>query len=277
MLISANSGMYSSRSADVRYDMADVSIDMLADVGFEAVDINFCATVRDINAVGNAARETVLDQPDGLDRLEAKLRERGLAYSTCHLPFYNYFRDNDEEKIRLFDVGTYRALDGAGRLGLKWAVIHSAPEVDQICNFVRPYADYANARGVGIAIENLRVVKNEVTIEAIEKLSAEGYTVGCCFDTGHSNFAGDNVADSIRQFGKRIKMLHVHDNYGDRDAHQPPYGGNIDWKSVVAALNEIGYEGDFNYEINNTKLPDSVRVESLKYDVALAKAILGRI
>lgn len=273
MLISANSGMYSSRANDRRLDMVNDTVDMLTDCGFEAIDINFCATVRDIEAVGNKARETILDQPDGLDRLEKKLKERKISYSTCHLPFYNYFMENEEEKIRLFDEGTKKAINAAGRLGLKWAVIHSAPEVDQICDFVRPYAELATPQGVGIAIENIRIVPVEVTRDAIDKLASEGFIVGNCFDTGHSNFAGDVVADDIRILGKRIKMLHVHDNYGDRDAHQPPFSGNIDWKSVIGALREVGYEGDFNYEVSTTNIPMPAKPKYLKYLAELARAL----
>lgn len=275
MLISANSGMFSSRATDKRLDMVNDTVDMLADCGFEAIDVNFCATVRDINAVGNKARETILDQPDGLERLKKKMDERGLAYSTCHLPFYNYFRENEEEMIRHYDEGTKKAIDAAATLGLKWAVIHSAPEVDQICDFVRPYAALATPKGVGIAIENIRIVPNEVTRDAIDKLASEGYIVGCCFDTGHSNFAGDDIPEAIKLFGQRIKMLHVHDNYGDRDAHQPPFAGNIKWKELIAALRETGYEGDFNYEVNTTNIPDSAKPAFLKYTALLAKALLS--
>lgn len=275
MLISANSGMYSARAGQKRYDMVNETVDKLADAGFEAIDINFCATVRDINAVGNAARETVLDIPDGPERLAKKLKERKISYSTCHLPYYRYFEPADDAKKKLMDEGIRKGIDAAGKLGLKWAVIHTAPELDTVLDYVRPYAQYAAERGVGIAIENVYYSTNEVTREAIDRLSSEGLTVGCCFDTGHSNYAGDNIPDAIRFYGRRIKMLHVHDNYGDRDAHQPPFAGNIKWKELVEALYETGYEGDFNYEISATNIPDSARTEFLRYTVELAKALLG--
>jgi len=66
--------------------------------------------------------------------------------------------------------------------------------------------------------------------------------VGVCFDTGHVN-TGACVADVIRALAGHLVSVHLHDNYGDRDAHDMPGEGNIDWPTVLAGLRRAGYRG----------------------------------
>ena len=70
-------------------------------------------------------------------------------------------------------------------------------------------------------------------------------------------------------------MLHIHDNYGTLDNHNPPYFGNIDWQDVMSALHDIDYKGTFNYEVNLTSLPEAVRDDIARYLVATGKALVG--
>ena len=44
MLISTNSGLYSARPNEPRISLEE-AMDFFARVGFEAVDVNFCATI----------------------------------------------------------------------------------------------------------------------------------------------------------------------------------------------------------------------------------------
>ena len=69
-----------------------------------------------------------------------------------------------------------------------------------------------------------------------------GAPVGICLDTGHVN-QGDDVLAYIRAIAGRIATVHLHDNYGDRDAHAMPGEGNIKWPVVLKALREAGYRG----------------------------------
>ena len=86
--------------------------------------------------------------------------------------------------------------------------------------------------------------------------------LGICLDTGHRHRLGD-VAEGIRQGGKAIITLHVHDNHGQRDEHQMPFTGTIEWASVLRALREIGYQDTFMYEVGRdadvSQLPENHR------------------
>lgn len=76
-----------------------------------------------------------------------------------------------------------------------------------------------------------------------------------CADTGHSNkatrFNGNpSPADVIRMMGSKIEVLHLNDNDTLTDQHKIPLTGCIDWKDVFDALDEVGYDGVYNMELN---------------------------
>jgi sugar phosphate isomerase/epimerase len=73
--------------------------------------------------------------------------------------------------------------------------------------------------------------------------------LGCHLDLGHCHLHGRSPAAMLRQFGARLRHLHVHDNNGREDLHLPPGAGTINWTEVAAALHEIGYNGTATLEV----------------------------
>ena len=49
-----------------------------------------------------------------------------------------------------------------------------------------------------------------------------------------------------------MKALHVHDNDYQNDYHMLPYLGKMNWKEIATALADVGYTGNFTYEINSS-------------------------
>lgn len=91
-----------------------------------------------------------------------------------------------------------------------------------------------------------------------------------CMDTGHTHeatpFGVPDVAQAIRILGSDIKLLHLHDNNSTYDQHLPPIivGKNvINWPEAFDALDEIGYDGVYNFELNLRQftgvMPDAVK------------------
>ena len=68
------------------------------------------------------------------------------------------------------------------------------------------------------------------------------------WDFGHSNLMGYDKAAAIQLLGGRIKGTHVHNNGGYFDLHFPPSCGSVDWKSVMGALKDTGYDGYLTLE-----------------------------
>ena len=57
-----------------------------------------------------------------------------------------------------------------------------------------------------------------------------------------------SIGNEIRKLGDYIRVLHIHDNMGDRDSHLYPTKGITDWYDFVNALDEIGYKGVLSLE-----------------------------
>ena len=60
----------------------------------------------------------------------------------------------------------------------------------------------------------------------------------------------------VRDIGDLMFGTHISDNDGSRDQHRTPGGGRIDWRAVVAAFKQIGYDGVFNLEIPGERHAD---------------------
>ena len=79
---------------------------------------------------------------------------------------------------------------------------------------------------------------------------------GILLDVGHMNlrmaqedyFASD-VGDYIAGLPLPIVEVHVHDNRGDRDSHEPLGAGDIPFPAVAGALMAVGFDGVSTIEI----------------------------
>lgn len=269
MLISTNTGLYSARSeCNERYDMLN-AVDFFHTAGFEALDVNFCGTIY-VNHP-KKPKETILD--GDWERKVAAIAERAALYSMptklSHLPFFKYARDDIEDREFKMKM-IYRSIEADALLSVQWTVEHMTADPTVAVEFLRPICEFATKRNVGIAVENVPTSTTEALIEAVDTLALEGYRVGVCLDVGHVNVAGLDQRETILKLGKRIKMLHLHDNYG-KDTHQPPFCGTINWDDIITTLAEVGYEGDFNYEVNALPIPHECRMEHAKYLLSLAR------
>jgi sugar phosphate isomerase/epimerase len=112
--------------------------------------------------------------------------------------------------------------------------------------------------GVRLAIE---VIPNALsTPEALVRLLEEDFAenhLGICLDFGHAFLMGD-VVDAVEQVSGHIVSTHVHDNRRKGDDHLPPFDGAIDWPSALMAVQKVGYEGTFVFEVANVSTPREV-------------------
>ena len=62
-----------------------------------------------------------------------------------------------------------------------------------------------------------------------------------------------------------------------RQDHILPFFGGIDWKEMVGILREIGYGGDFTYEIHRytSKIPEELVDAALEYSVKTGEYLLS--
>jgi sugar phosphate isomerase/epimerase len=150
---------------------------------------------------------------------------------------------------------------------------------------------YAKQYGVKIAVETMGDAPIHKCCDffgvlsefktAFDRICAEGDNkdyLCCCVDTGHVNkamrFGNPTPQEFIRAMGCAVKCLHLNDNNTLTDQHKPPMTGVIDWKEILSALKEIGYDGVFNLELNLKHFGEGFEIEMAEFSVKLMKFML---
>jgi sugar phosphate isomerase/epimerase len=105
----------------------------------------------------------------------------------------------------------------------------------------------AEPLGVRIAVE---VIPNELSRAGsiVHFVEDDLDGVGICLDFGHAHLDGD-VIDAVETVSEHLIATHVHDNRGRADDHLLPFDGTIDWAGTLLAVQKVGYEGPFMFEI----------------------------
>jgi len=119
------------------------------------------------------------------------------------------------------------------------------------CEALTTLAPEAEARGVVIAIEN---VWNKFLLSPLEMRDlinrVNSPWVGVYFDVGNVVAFG-YPEDWIRTLGHRIARVHLKDfasDVGGIEGFCPLGEGDVDWPAVLAALNQVRYDGPLTYE-----------------------------
>ena len=86
--------------------------------------------------------------------------------------------------------------------------------------------------------------------------------------------------DFIRGMDKSVlRLLHIQDTDYVADCHVLPYMQKQDWDEITSALGEIGYEGDFTFEVGNSfqRLPPELCLSALRYAHDIGRYLTARI
>lgn len=112
-------------------------------------------------------------------------------------------------------------------------------------------------------------------IKSVDELK-DGFTI--CVDTGHSNkamrFGNPTPGDVIRRLGSEVTALHLNDNDTFEDQHKIPGMGVIDWNDIFDALDEIGYKGVYNMELNLYHYGKDFVVEVAEFAIKVMRHML---
>jgi len=78
-----------------------------------------------------------------------------------------------------------------------------------------------------------------------------------CYDSGHGNIE-KNSYEWLDKFKNRLISIHIHDNDGERDLHQIPFAGTVEWEKLAKILAESSYRKCVNLEtsIHNMAMKD---------------------
>lgn len=264
-----------------KYISPEESVEMIADAGYDAVDVCTYRIVEHLRGITIEER---------CAKIVEICKDRGLEISQTHAHRGSYEKAITEE----FFQKLIKDIEITAMLGCKYVVVH--PVKPPQCNFDKDYEfrrkvnverfkrlrPYLEKYDVICCIENLfgeredgsyclnaSCTTNEI-LDWVNELGEDRYAV--CLDTGHlmvnTSKTGETVADAIRNLGKHLKVLHVHDNDGTFDSHLIPYWGKIDWKETLKALKEIDYQGVFSLELTiygKMKFEKRLLLETAKY------------
>jgi sugar phosphate isomerase/epimerase len=75
--------------------------------------------------------------------------------------------------------------------------------------------------------------------------------LGMNFDPSHTFPCGDMPQLAIRELGRRVFHCHFSDNDALTNAHWRPGCGKIDWRAVLEALRDVGFEGTISIELED--------------------------
>ncbi len=228
--------------------------------GFSAIDFNLSNTGNALYAMDDAGfKQKILAE-------KTAMQEAGLEIFQVHGPMHSIQKDANEEGRQERLAYMKRSIFATRLLGCKYWVTHPImpygpldldtedPPKTWAVNkaFLSELLQYAKEQGVTICLENLPMGKFSMAhpqqiLKFVKEMDDEHFKI--CLDTGHSNFFPEvSLNDMVRQMGKELKVLHVHDNMGDRDFHLWPTKGIIDWPGFMKALKDIGFQGVFSLE-----------------------------
>ena len=246
------------------YYSSEEAIREIGKAGFEAVDLDLAF---------NKLSHDPMIQDDWRNWVERQIQaaaEYRIPITQGHAHFFSRTHCellDDEENMRREKI-IMRDIEAAGMCGIKWLVIHLGSYCDDVyysrelsmdknLEHCKRLGEVAAKHGVGIAIENLAIHKmpcfcasTDDLLEMLDRLG-DDKVFGICWDTGHGLLNEVDQPAVIRQMGKRLKALHINDNGGVKDEHILPFQGKIEWKPIMKALGESGFENDITFEVLN--------------------------
>ena len=250
---------------------------MIKDAGFDCVDFSYYAFKTDSPTLGDG-------YIDYAKEVRAHLDEIGLECSQAHAPYimgYDSAFDLEDVNYR----ATVHSIESAAILGAKTIIVHSIvvpKEVKELSfwelnqRYYKSLIPFAEKAGISVAVENLynydnkrkhfvgRLGSPKELNEFVKEIDSP-YIVACV-DIGHASISGYEPEDFIAGMdGAILKAIHVHDGDYLDDRHTLPYLGAFHWNEILAALKNVGFEGNLNFEIISylNRLPAELLPEAL--------------
>lgn len=221
----------------------------LKNSGFKNVSLHWCDDYEKVNG----KKEDIY----------SCLEKNKIKINVFHLPF----EDADdiwlnEEKGEQLYLKYLNVIKDADSLGIKNVVMHLTYKLKEISNFelgikrVKNLLEEAEKRNIIIAFENLQHYDALELIICFSKYKS----FGLCYDTGHFNI---RPSDMIMNNLDKIKVVHLHNNYGECDTHNLLFDGNTKWDLLKQLINNssvsIVLEIKNNYHVDEEEFLQQVK------------------
>ncbi|MBR6747850.1 MAG: sugar phosphate isomerase/epimerase [Clostridia bacterium] len=268
----------------------------IADCGFDGVDFGMFHYDMD----GELFRRSDEDFMAFFADLYEVAKSAGLEISQVHSPMPSWV--TDQSRNPHIWACQKKSILAAAAMHSPYIVIHPCIPPQYRYDFYRAESRAINKefftllqptlieRGVKLGVENMfnwdpekecicpTVCSSAEEMNDYADMMGEGFCV--CLDVGHSSLSGEAAGTMVRKIGKRLELLHVHDNNGKSDQHTAPMLGlngkgmsSVDWDDFAAALHEVGYQGTLSFETDTFQKmygPDLL-MESTRMLAAIAR------
>ena len=271
------------------------------EAGFESIDININNEIED-EAAYRAGRideaGSIFDRP--MDEILehfvpefTEIEKNGLEIGQAHAPFPTYIPGKPDSLERISPI-IINSLKFCQIKNIPYLVVHGVKDPKLPQETLDAYNDRLYSSLIPTLLEGNTVVcaenlwnrdpenyncltpahgSNADAICAfLDDLNARAgrEVFGLCLDTGHLNLLGLDPIPFIHKLGKRIKVLHIHDNNGGPDdQHLAPYTGTLNFDALMQALADVGYAGDLSFETfrqtSLEKIPQALLLPWLKH------------
>lgn len=224
------------------------------------IEYNLEKTLEFIEDLGLDYAELVHQFP--CENIDAEVLENfNLKYS-IHAPFIDVNIASVQTESRLNSIQQIKSsIDLANKIDADSVVIHPGLATflpnkyfrKEVIGFAEQsmieLGAYGDELGVMTTFENMpsfEAMLYDNMEELNEFLSSNGLYMA--LDIGHANHSGYG-ADEM--YFDSIKHIHIHDNFGDDDAHLTLGEGSIDLNHIVNTLEKNNYDGIYIIEVND--------------------------
>lgn len=275
---------------------------LLKDAGFTCCDFSLNGYLKNIDIYESNLNtffdKSVEEMKEFFTPHKEAAKKASIRINQMHMPYPIYVPlASKEVNDYLINVVATKSMEICHFLECPYIVIHGFKlartlgseelEWNETEKFIDSIAPTAKKYGITICIENLYdsragrivegpccdAVKAKKRIDRInEKYGAE--VLGFCFDVGHANLVGLDMYSFLNTLGKRLKVLHVHDNDGSFDLHQIPFTftksrenkPSTDWDGFLKGLNAAEFNGVLSFETAPvlTAFPKEMKTSVLK-------------
>lgn len=259
--------------------------------GFSCIDFNTARTTIPFYTDAEAKVQKLMSD------IRQEIEGEGLTVHQVHGPWcWPPIKDETPEGRISRAEEMKRSIQIAAWLGSKYWVVHpimphrvrDLPEGNAESTwelnkeFMSWLLEYARQVGVTICLENMphrnfSMAKPEKVLQFVKEMNDPNFKV--CLDTGHvATQEGLDLAEQVRMLGQELRVLHVHDNTGEKDQHMWPGKGILNWEQFAQALKDVGFSGVFSLETNPAVgIPEAQFRKEAKELAQIGKNIINRI
>ena len=288
---------------------------LLRDTGFDSCDFSLNSYLLNTDLYRERVNK-FFDAP--IDELKDYFRPQkeaaagaGIVINQMHMPYPIYVPGAAKEiNTYLLDEVAPKSMEICAYLECPAIVVHGLKlrqhlgseeaEWQRTEAFLDTVLPMAKEMGIVVCIENLYNGVNghmtegpgtdaRISAERIDSIN-ERYgagVLGFCFDTGHANLLGIDMRKFIVTLGKRIKVLHIHDNDGISDLHQLPFTftrtrenePSTDWKGFIQGMADIDFDGVLSFETAPvlSAFPEEMKADALRLIAATGRYFKDKI